>query len=76
MLVTVLPPKEFDMLQKVFTLVCDHFNDVDKAKDWMQTLNPLFGGICPYQMVRIGRTKKLLSIVKYQISENEAPKCL
>ena len=36
---------------------------------WFVTLNPLFGGMTPCQMIDLGRTAKLLKIIKICLAE-------
>lgn len=57
---------------EVRRLVAAFFDgDTAKTELWMRTDNPLLGGISPEFMVRIGRSGKLLKIVKQCLDENK-----
>ncbi len=47
------------------------FDDSDKAVLWMKTPNPMLGGITPWDMVILGKSAKLLAIVRAELKENE-----
>lgn len=66
----------YDNLE-VFQLVRLFFDGSDKkAVAWMEAKNPLTGGVPPIWMVKLGRGRKLLRLVKEALRENEAPKDL
>lgn len=55
-----------------FGLVLEFFNgDYSKATLWFTTLNPLLGMIRPIDMVLLGRTDKLLKLIKNQLDQNK-----
>lgn len=57
---------------EILNLVADFFDgDPAKTELWMRTDNPLLGGISPEFMVRIGRSGKLLKIVRQCLDENK-----
>jgi hypothetical protein len=51
-------------------LVAGFFNDLDKTILWFSTPNPLLGNISPRDMIRIGRSKKLLNFIQTALNEN------
>ena len=55
---------------EAFGLVVLHFKDIDKAKTWWYTDNPLLGHMSPYSMIELHNEKKLLKFVKQQLSLN------
>jgi hypothetical protein len=60
---------------EVFQLVRVFFDGDDaKATAWMEERNPLTGGVPPIWMVKLGRGRKLLRLVKEALRENEPPK--
>lgn len=45
-------------------LVAQHFGgDVDKTTLWFRLPNPLLGNLCPRDMIRLGRYKKVFNFV-------------
>ncbi len=40
------------------------------SRRWFRTKNPMFGGIKPLWLMDVGRTDKLLKIIKTTLSEN------
>ena len=52
-------------------LVGAFFGDRDKTKLWFQVANPLLGNIAPRDMIRIGRSEKLLKFIQTALSENK-----
>lgn len=46
-------------------------NDPKKIELWLDTKNPLLGGLSPMEMVHVGREEKLLEFVKTSLAENE-----
>lgn len=53
-------------------LVADFFKDVDKTILWFYTPNPLLGEQTPRDMIRIGRSKKLIKFIRNALSENKS----
>lgn len=51
-------------------LVGNFFGDGDKATLWFQIPNPLFGNMTPRNMIRVGRFKKLLRMIKAALEED------
>lgn len=51
-------------------LVGSYFSDVNKTKLWFQAPNPVFGGISPREMIRVGRFKKVLRFIQTALNEN------
>ena len=49
-----------------------YFNNEAKSEIWMQTLNPLLGGVSPIYMLEVGRFDKLQTFIYTQLSENKA----
>jgi hypothetical protein len=60
-------------LQKEAASLVLEFFDGDKKKSalWWSLKNPLLGGISPKDMVRLGRSKRLLEWIKIQLAENK-----
>ncbi len=54
-------------LLEISTLLTDYFRDVKKAIMWLDTENPLLGGVTPRSMIYVGRTQKLLSFMHQQL---------
>lgn len=52
-------------------LVADFFKDADKTILWFYTPNPLLGEQTPRDMIRIGRSKKLIKFIRNALSENK-----
>ena len=52
-------------------LVADFFKDADKTMLWFNTPNPLLGEQTPRNMIRIGRSKKLIKFIRNALSENK-----
>lgn len=52
-------------------LVGGYFNDLDKTMLWFQAPNPIFGGISPREMIRVGRFKKVLRFIQTALDENK-----
>lgn len=46
--------------------------DADKTALWFMTPNPLLGNIPPRDMIRFGRSKKLLKFILEALAENRA----
>jgi|GEM_PF-2935064 len=54
-----------------FKLILDYFNqDKDKAISWYLTPNPGLGNISPYEMIKIGRGRKLIKFIESALAEN------
>jgi hypothetical protein len=52
-------------------LVATYFKDASKTNIWFQVPNPLFGGITPRDMIRLGRFKKLMKYIQSALDENK-----
>ena len=52
-------------------LVADFFKDNEKTILWFNTPNPLLGEVTPRNMIRIGRSKKLIIFIRNALSENK-----
>lgn len=58
------------MKQKIEAIVLDFFKgDVLKAKQWMQTKNPLLGYLSPNDLINLGKARKLFRQVNCLLSE-------
>jgi hypothetical protein len=55
----------------VLALLVAFFGSAKKAEIWMQSKNPLLGGITPEFMVECGRSERLLRFVRDRIEENK-----
>ena len=53
-------------------LVAGFFKDADKTILWFYTPNPLLGEQTPRDMIRIGRSKKLIKFIRNALSENKS----
>ena len=53
-------------------LVAGFFNSQDKTMLWLSTPNPFLGEQTPKDMIRIGRSKKLIKFIRNAISENKS----
>lgn len=52
--------------------VYEYFDqNFEKTLDWFVTRNPMLGGVSPYEMLKRGRSEKLLQFIKTSISENK-----
>ena len=52
-------------------LVAGFFKNQDKTILWFDTPNPLLGEQTPRDMIRIGRSKKLIKFIRNALSENK-----
>ena len=52
-------------------LAADFFKDNEKTILWFNTPNPLLGEVTPRNMIRIGRSKKLITFIRNALSENK-----
>ena len=52
-------------------LVADFFKNNDKTILWFNTPNPLLGEVTPRNMIRIGKSKKLITFIRNALSENK-----
>ena len=52
-------------------LVAGFFKNQDKTMLWFNTPNPLLGEQTPKDMIRIGRSKKLIKFIRTALSENK-----
>ena len=56
----------------LFNLVAQFFKgDAVKTALWFKTVNPMLGDISPRDMIRFGRSQKLLKFILNAISENQ-----
>jgi len=72
-----MPPVVEKWLREVGTtivLVMEFFKDPQKTKLWFETPNPQLGGIAPSDMIKLGRTRKLLAFVQTAVQENAPPR--
>jgi uncharacterized protein (DUF2384 family) len=51
-------------------LVGGFFENETKTMLWLQTPNPLLGDLSPREMIRTGRFKKLLKLIRTALAEN------
>lgn len=56
-------------MTSIYELVFRFFNDDKKTRVWLQTPNPMLGGVSPREMVRMGRYDRLLQFVRQAIEE-------
>ena len=52
-------------------LVAEFFKDENKTMLWFRTPNPLLGEQTPRDMIRIGRSKKLIKFIRNALSEKQ-----
>ena len=52
-------------------LVASYFKNIDRTMLWFQTPNPLLGNISPADMIKMGRSKKLLQFIQTALEENK-----
>jgi hypothetical protein len=55
---------------KIADLVRGFFKDEEKTRLWFHTENPLLGGSVPIDMIRQGRSEKLLKFIQGSLAEN------
>jgi hypothetical protein len=60
----------FEDAQEAYWLVYEFFKDPVKTKAWFKTPNPGLGDIRPMYMLCIGRGKKLLRWIAFNLEEN------
>ena len=53
-------------------LVANFFKDEDKTVLWFYTPNPFLGEQTPRDMIRIGRSKKLIKFIRNALAENKS----
>ena len=58
----------------VINLVAEFFDDKDKTMRWLFTSNPFLGEQTPRDMIRLGRSKKLIKFIRSALSENQLSK--
>jgi len=59
------------MKSKIIHLLWDHFNyNYYKVTAWLNTENPLLGGVSPLYMLENGKEEKLLKFIETQLGEN------
>lgn len=57
--------------EQCFNFILEFFNyDKDKAISWYMKKNPLLGDISPFEMIKIGKGRKLMKFITSQLSEN------
>ena len=54
-------------------LVATFFNNAEKTILWFKIPNPLLGDISPRDMIRLGRSKRLMKFILTALSENQNP---
>lgn len=60
------------MRGQAFAYVVEYFEgDLDRAYLWFDTPNPALGNISPNDMIKLGRTEKLLKFIQESRAENE-----
>ena len=69
----MLSKKEARAKDSVIKLVNEFFGSDKKAELWMTSANPLLGGVSPEDMIRMGRSERLLKFVRYNLDENRRP---
>lgn len=52
-------------------LVASFFNNADKTMLWFKIANPLLGGVSPRDMIRLGRSKRLMKFILTALNENQ-----
>jgi hypothetical protein len=52
------------------TLVAEFLKNKNKTGLWFRTPNPLLGNLPPIDMIRMGRVRKLLTVIQTAIDEN------
>ena len=52
-------------------LVDEFFKDEDKTMLWFNTPNPLLGEQTPKDMIRLGRSRKLIKFIRNALAENK-----
>lgn len=58
------------MEEKINKYLFEFFNgDLNKVNKWLNTENPMLGGIKPSDMILLGRGEKLLRFIKTAITE-------
>lgn len=57
----------------VLGILWDFFQDTNKVKLWLETDNPMLGGVSPNHMIAIGRAEKLAKFVELACLENGKP---
>lgn len=58
---------------QAISLVGEYFKDLDRTVLWFKLSNPLFGGLSPREMIRVGRFKKLQRFIQTALDENKRP---
>ena len=57
--------------QEAFDLIRGYFKgNTRKSIDWFHEPNPCLGGIKPIEMIRNGRSDKLLMFIRSQLEDN------
>lgn len=57
---------------KITYLLLSFFNnDLNQVLLWLETKNPMLGGVSPFDMCDLGRTGKLLKFVEHTLAENK-----
>jgi len=59
---------------EIIYLLTEHFSeDYEKVAAWLETPNPNFGDITPLQLMRAGRSKKVLEFILNAKFKNQYP---
>lgn len=60
------------MIEELYILLFDFFQDEAKVEAWLHTENPLLGNVTPYYYIYTGQAKKIYDFVVAQLeSERE-----
>jgi Protein of unknown function (DUF2384) len=52
-------------MKRIVALLQKHFGgDANKLSEWLHTKNPLLGNVQPIRMVLMGKTERLLKIMR------------
>lgn len=62
---------EIDRQTQIADFLLGFFKDQEKVYLWFNTKNPLLGGIKPLDMIRQGRSEKLLKFIQAMLRENK-----
>jgi Protein of unknown function (DUF2384) len=62
-----------ETVERICALVLQFFEDESKARLWLRTPNPMLGNRSPCDLMRLGRSEKLLRFVIQAIDESAHP---
>ena len=68
-----IPSRMEEFLKAMVWLLCvtyEHLKDENKVIQWIESPNPICGGLSPKDMIRIGQYKKLNRIVSSYVEGN------